>query len=382
MALDLTCGGRLNVSPFVTERSVGRMAQIVEGLKMGGHSGARARADFQETLTTSDAPYSFAHLINLRNLPLYEEAPVQWNKIANTEVVPDFRPTSFYSLRANLDTLAHGNGTGGSVVAPKVPELGTYTEAYGYQEESVQVAVEKRGFKWSTSLERVVNDPTRAYSQIPGDMLQVGVKTDEFVVFNALVDGATAGSAIAGGEDLITQDTVLPNPEISAAAVRVALSNIASRTDSSGNRIPLASQYYIVVESGMGDSVQWMLDRERGIQSVQDGSVTYGVTPSAAGLGRIAGVIESEFIPEGNWYLVPAAGSTVRPSLVRLQLAGYLSPEVYVAGTPTPILGGASSDPFRAFSWDVDATSFKFRMMTNSALITEDQLAWSNSSGE
>lgn len=380
MALDLSCGGRISVSRHVSERSVLRMANMVEGIRLGGHAGERARVDFKETLTTSDAPYSFAQLLNIRNLPLYDEAPIVWNQIASTETVPDFRPTTFYTLKSNFGTLGHGNDTDGNLVAPRVPELGTYVEAYGYQEEAVQAAVEKRGFKWGIALERVVNDPTRAYSQVPNDMLQVGLRTDEFVVFRALVDGATADSQVDGGVDLITGETIPANPEFSAAAVRVALRNISQRTDDRGNRIPLAPRYRVVVPLGEGDTAQWILDEAARIVRVQDGSITYGA-PGSGGLNRIAGVIESEFIPDGSWYLVPDAGSTIRPSLVRLQLASYTSPEVYVEGTPTPVLGGASSDPFRAFSWDDDSTRFKFRMFTNAALISQDQLAWSNGTG-
>lgn len=378
--LDLSCGGRISVNPHVSERSVLRMADMVEGIRLGGYAGERARTDFKETLSTSDAPYSFAQLLNIRNLPLYDEAPVQWSLIASTEPVPDFRPATFHTLRSNFATLGNGNDTDGNLVAPLVPELGTYVEAYGYQEEAVQAAVQKRGFKWGVSLERVVNDPTRAYRQVPDDMLTVGLKTDEFVVFRALVDGSTSASQITGGVDLVTGDTVTPNPDISAAAIRVALANIAARTDSDGNRIPLAPRYRVVVPLGEGDSVEWMLQQAGNIIRIQDGSITYGA-PGSGGLNRIAGVIESEFIEDGTWYLVPDAGTTVRPSLVRLQLTGYTSPEVYVEGTPTPVLGGASSDPFRAFSWDDDSARFKFRMFTNAALVTQDQLAWSDGSG-
>lgn len=377
--LDLSCGGRISVNPMVSERSVQRMAQMVEGIRLGGHAGDRARLDFKETLSTSDAPYSFAHLLNIRNLPMYDEAPIEWGQIASTETVQDFRPTTFYNLQSNFDTLGHGNDTGGNVVAPHVPELGTYVEAYGYKEEAVQAAVQKRGFKWGISLERVVNDPARAYSQVPNDMLNVGLKTDEFVVFRALVDGAVAGSQITGGEDLLTGDVIPPNPEFSAAAVRVALRNISQRVDQDGTRIPLAPRYRVVVSLGEKDTVEWMLQEAARITSVQSGLITYG-PPGSGGLNRIAGVLESEYVPSGSWYLVPDAGTTVRPSLVRLQLAGYTSPEVYVEGTPVPVLGGASSDPFRAFSWDDDSARFKFRMFTNAALISQDQLAWSDGS--
>jgi hypothetical protein len=131
-----------------------------------------------------------------------------------------------------------------------------------------------------------------------------------------------------------------------------------------------------VVPLGTEDEVEWMLQEAANIIRIQDGSITYGA-PGAGGLGRISGVIGSEYVADDTWYLVPDAGTTVRPALVRLQLAGFTSPEVYVEGTPTPVIGG-STDPFRAFSWNDDSARFKFRMFTNSALISEDQIAWSD----
>lgn len=378
--IDLSCGGKISVNPLANPRAVMRMAEMVKGIQMGGYEGDRARIDFKETMSTSDAPYSFAQLINIRNLPLYQEAPVEFGRIAATETVSDFRPTTFHTLRSNFDTLGHGNDTGGNVVAPKVPELGTYVEAYGYKEEAVQAAIEKRGFKWGISLERVVNDPVRAYSQVPGDMLQVGVETDEFVVFRALVDESLPVSQMTGGEDRISGDTIPANAPLSAAAIRVALRNVALRTDADGNKIPLAPQYELVVPLGTKDDAEYMIAEAKQIIRRQDGLLTYG-PPGDGGLARVAGVLESAYIPDGSWYLVPKAGSTIRPSLVRLQLTGYTSPEVYVEGTPIPVLGGASSDPFRAFSWQDDSARFKFRMFTNSALISQDQNVWSDGSG-
>lgn len=378
--LDLSCNGRISVSPFATERSVLRMAQMVEGARLGGPAGEHARADFREAMTTSSAPYALAQLVNIRNLPQYDEAPATWNQIATTEIVPDFRPTSFYSLRANFGTLGHGKGTGGNLVAPRVGELQPYTEAYGYTEEQVQAAVEKRGFTWRISLERVVNDPTRAFAQIPNDMLRVGTKTDEFVVYSALVDGSDATSQLQGGlVDRITGLEVPADAEISAAAIRVALREVSLRTDEDGNRIPAATSYKVVVPLGTGDDVQWMLDEANRIISIESGNITYG-SPGTGGLNRISGVIESEFVPDGAWYLVPDAGTTLRPSLVRLQLAGYTAPEVYVQGTPTPVIGG-SNDPFQAFAWTDDSAAYKFRQFTNGALITQQQNVWSDGSG-
>lgn len=373
--LDLTAGGRLNVHPLVEERKVAHLAEIVEGCRLGGYAGQRARTDLAETLSTSDAPFSFAHLINLRNLPRYDEAVTIWRQIATTEEAPDFRPVSFYNLKARFDNLQYGKDNDGNLVAPHVAELDTYQYAFGYVEESAQVATEKRGFKWGVSLERVVNDPTRAYRDVPEDMLRVGIATDEFVVIRALRQGVTAASQFAGGTDYITGTVVPANAPASAPALRVALRNAGQRTDAEGNRIPLASRYYVVVATGEKDGLDWDLSLARGIATVTDNNVEYRVPGD--GLGRIAGVLESEYVAPGEWYLVPAAGEGRRPSLVRVTLQGYSAPEVYVSGSPIPVLGGASANPFQAFSWDNDSTDFKFRQFTNGGLISEDQIVWS-----
>ena len=94
--LDLTCGGRLTVSPFVNQRKVEAMADMVAAAKMGGYAGERARTDLKETLTTSDGPHSFTHLVNLRNLPQYDEVQPEFAPIVQEETVPDFDPIQIF----------------------------------------------------------------------------------------------------------------------------------------------------------------------------------------------------------------------------------------------------------------------------------------------
>jgi hypothetical protein len=385
MSIDLTAGGRLHVHPLVTERKVEAFSGLLDGALSGD---AHARITLAETLSSSDAVFSLGQLINIRNLPQYDEAPRQGNLIASPFTVDDFRPATFYSLQANLGAkLGHGKDTGGNAgIAPKVAELDTYQYTYGYSEESVQVAIEKRGFKFGVSLERVVNDPTGEIRRVPGDMLQIGLDTEEYLIFRALQDGSTAASQLQGGTVQSTGAVVPPNAPISADAFRQAFAEIARRTDADGRKIPLARSYYVVVPVGYGEQVDLELVKARNILQVTDGNfLLSGATVPLGALGRITGVIESEWIDVSGddvpWYLVPAAGTTRRTSLVRLNLAGYTAPEVFVSNFNGVSLGGGNVDPFRAFSFDNDSVDLKFRMFTNSALISEDQQAWSNGSG-
>lgn len=384
MTLDITAGGKLTVSPFVNARKVECMAEMVAGARLGGYAGERARTDLAETLSTSDAPHSFAHLVNLRNLPQFEEDEPDYDPITTTEIVPDFRPAQFFALKNNFQGLEHGKDNDGERVAPKVAELDTYQYAFGYTQMDTSLAVEKRGFKVGWSLERGVNDPFGLISRFPDDMMRVGRETDTFVRSRALREGTTAASQFVSSEDPITGDTLPANAPISGAALRAAIRQIGQRTDADGNRVRIPSRFRVVVPLGAAEDVELSIALARGLATIQDGLLTY----NAAGLGRfdslgrVAGVIEDPFLEDGYWYLVPERGTTEIPALVRVQLAGYTIPEVYVSNwNGSPVMGGASSSPFQAYSFDNDSIDLKFRQFVNAAVFDESAIVWSDGSG-
>jgi len=385
MVLDLTAGGRLNVSPFVNERKLNAMAEMVAAAKLGGYAGERARTDLKETLTTSDGPHSFTHLVNLRNLPQYDEVTPDFDPIVQTEVVPDFNPIQFFALKTNFKNLEHGKDNDGKRIAPLVAETDTYQYAFGYTQVDTSLAVEKRGFKVGWSLERGVNDPYGLINRFPGDMLRVGLRTDDYVVIRALTQGVTSASQIQAGVDPITGDTIPVNAPISGAALRAAIRQIGQRTDAEGNKVPVPRAFRVVVPVGTAEDVELSIALARGLATVQDGNFTYNAAALRPfdSLGRIRGIIESEDVADGYWYLVPEASAVEIPAIVRVQLAGYTSPEVYVSNwNGSPVAGGASNSPFQAYSFDNDTIDLKFRQFTNAALFNEDAIVWSDGSGE
>lgn len=384
MALDITAGGKLTVSPFVTSSKVEHMAKLVAGAKQGGYEGERARTNLAETLSTSDAPHSFAHLVNLRNLPIYDEIEPDLAPITTDEVVPDFRPAQFFALQANFKNLEHGKDNDGQRVSPKVSELDTYQYAFGYTQLDTSLAVEKRGFKMGLSLERGVNDPFNLINRFPTDMMRVGSATESYVVVRALINGVTGSSQFIAGIDPITGDTLPVNAPISGSALRAAIRQIAQRTDASGNRVPVPRRFRVVVPVGTAEDVELSIALARGLATITDGLLTYNASAirSFDSLGRIGGVIESEFVEDGHWYLVPEDGTTEIPALVKVKLAGYNIPEIYVSNwNGSPIMRGASNSPFTAYSFDNDSIDLKLRQFVNAALFSEDAVVWSDGSG-
>lgn len=385
--LDLTFGNRLEVNPHVTERKFLAMSKMVEGCTFGGYAAERAATDLRESLSTTDAPFSLAHLTSARILADYDEKPLEWRKIASVETVDDFEPVTFETLRFNIgENLKYGKGTGGNAgVSPVVAEGDTYQYTYGYSEENVKAALEKRGFKFGLTLERIISRLRPTVRSLPGDMLEIAQNTEDFLVFNALQDGSTSASQLTSGTDPVSGDAVVANAPFSVEALRAGFQQIAQR-EVGDRKVSLASSYYIVVASGQGDAVEDQIDRAKRLREVrdQDGSVTaVYAAPSAGSLGRIAGVIESEWITDDDaWYVTPAAGSTRRPGLKMLQLSGRTAPEVLVNNfTGTLLRGGSGSSPFDLAHFDNDTVDLKLRQFGNSALITQEQSVWSDGSG-
>lgn len=384
MALDLTCGGRLTVSPFVNERKANAMAEMIAGAKLGGYAGERARTDLRETLSTSDAPHSFAALVNLRNLPQYDEVEPDFDPIVTTETVPDFDPIQFFALKSNWKNLEHGKDNDGNRIAPLVEELGNYQYAFGYTQVDTSLAVQKRGFRTGWSLERGTKDTFGLVTRFPQDMFRVGTKTDSYVVIRALTEGVTSASALDAGTDPISGNAIPANAPISGEALRLAIRQISQRTDADGNRVPVPSRFRLVVPVGTAQDVELSIALARGVATINNGSLTINAANLPGDtLGRIAGIIESEFVEDDHWYLVPEASSVEIPAIVRVQLAGYTIPEVYVSNwNGSPVLGGASNSPFQAYSFDNDSIDLKYRQFTNAALFSEDAIVHSDGSGQ
>jgi hypothetical protein len=383
--LDLTAGGKLTVDPRVNPLKVQAMAEMVKGAKLGGYAGERARLDIAESLTTSDAPFAFAHLTNLRNLPQYAEYIPDFAPIVTDETVPDFRPMTFFNLTVNSQTLTgleNGKDNDGKRIAPVVAEGDTYQYAFGYTQSSTSVAVKKRGFKIGWTLEQAVNDVYNLVQKFPGDMLVVGQKTDEYVVFRALTQGVTSTSRQQAEVDFVSGVSVPINSPFSAAAIRVGMRQVGRRVDQNGNRVPIPGKYYLVVALNTSESINWEFNLARSLTEITNGAITTAPNTTADPLNRIAGIIESPWITDNSWYLVPANGTVEKPALIRVALQGYTSPEVYVSNfNGTPLGGGASGSPFTAFGFDNDSVDLKFRQFTNAVLFSEDAIIWSNGTG-
>lgn len=365
-----TLDGRLKPQAGVTKAKVAAVKGLVESAL---HGSAISAGTLKETMTTSDAIFAFAYLTNLNFIPQYDAAPRTWNQVAGTFKVSDFRPATLYSLtnQWKAGVLGDGNPTH---VAPVVPEGEPYPYAYLAGSESASGGVTKRGFKTDFTFEAFVNDPVGFIQALPGEMLQVALDTEEFVVYNALISGVGATEKLVGG---VTADgtTVAANSPISRAAIARAIFELSQR-EINGRKIVVNGGFNVIVAPGQGQIVNFILNQT--YSELNDGSFVMNIS----GYNPLASVsvVESEYVIGDDWYLVPKPGSTRRRVLDLGLLVGHETPEIRVENATGNYVGGGVVAPFEG-SFDTDSATFRLRQINGGLLWFKQHIVFSNGSG-
>lgn len=367
-----TLDGRVKPQPSVTKAKVAKVKDLVEGALRGDHI---KEGFLKETLSTSDAIFSYAYLQTLNILPQFDRAPRVWSQIASVRTVSDFRRPVLYSLATNW-------GVGvidPNDAAPVVPEGASYPYAHFQGEEALSTSLSKRGFKTDLTWESVINDTVGYLQALPSEMLRVALDTEEATVLTGLTNGVTNAQQLAGGT-VPTGETVPANSPISRAALIRAIFELSQRTVN-GRQVQLTGGYNLLVPVGQKVGVEYILGQS--FQTVQSGSGNGQIILGINGYDPLAGitVIETPFVTGTQWYLVPKPGTTGgRPVLELLRLAGHEAPEIRVENVTGTYLGGGNVPPFEG-SFSNDTVTFRLRMAIGTALWTPALVVWSSGAG-
>lgn len=349
-----TLDGRVKPRVGVNQTKVKAVQELTERHLQGDRI---ATAQLLEVLTTSDAIFNFSHLTNLNFVPQYDEAERQWRKVAGTRTVDDLKPVSLYSLQASwTDGDGESNVLGAHGEAPTIPEATPYPYAYIAGEVNQGAKISKKGFKTDWTLEARINDGMRALDDLPSQMLEVSLDTEESEVFGALIGGATV--TLAGGP-VPTGATVLPNAAFSRDAIIRAMMELGERTIG-GRKIKVNGGYNLIVPVGQAIFVNFVLNQT--LNEIQTGTNPQFVYQVNGGYNPLASVdvIESEWVTGTKWYLMPKPGATRRPVLERLSLRGFETPQLFVEDVAGLYIGGGKVSPFEG-SFDNDSITLKLR---------------------
>lgn len=356
-----TLDGKVKPQPSVTPTKVKAIKSLVEATMNGDHI---ATGTLRETLSTSDAIFSYAYLTTINILPQFERAERNWTKIAGTRTVSDFRRPVLYSLATNWGTgVLDANGA-----APVIPEGEPYPYIHLAGEEAISGGLKKRGVKTDLTFEAFINDLVGYVQALPGELLRVALDTEEAEVFTALTGGVTSAQQVAGGTTP-SGATVTANPAVSRDALIRAVFELSQRRIN-GRQIVINGGYNLLVPVGQKIFVDYILTQA--FSTVQSGSGNGQLIFNIQGYDPLSGisVIETPYVTGTQWFLVPKVGTTGgRPVLEKLSLAGHESPELRVEDLTGTYVGGGTVPPFEG-SFSNDTSTFRLRHIVGAALWT------------
>lgn len=376
--------GRLRPQPGVSPTKVKEASKLFQGAMAGD---IMSDAKLREAVVSTDASVNLTHAINIEFVPQYDKIIHELGAWAGTRTVPDFRPTVLYSLFAGLgsdvpDEDAYNasdmdlTSLGHHGEAPVIPEGSTYpiVSMTGGLESFYQ-KLSKRGIRFDWTWEAQINDTVGFFEQIPGELLGVAQDSAIAEFFDALLSVTTA-SSLAGGTAPDT--SVVPaKAQLSPEAIAQAIYE-RSRRKINGRYIGEASSYNLFVP--IGTSRFWDFQMARTVLRVNDGGfILDGGRYNATALGNVT-LIEHDRIGNGEWYLVPAPGSTRRPVMEFLNLRGYETPELRVQNLQGSYAGAGSISPFEG-SFETDSLAYRLRLIKGTVLWNEMQVVWSDGTG-
>jgi hypothetical protein len=361
-----TLDGRLKPAhPSVTRAKVAEADKLLKAALRGDKI---ASGQLAEVHTTSDLPFAIAHLITTEMLPQFDRAERTWSQVAGVRTVPSFENVRLQSMLANIS--GAGVATNGGL--PVVPETAPYPYVTVSGREAFYAKIQKNGSAFGKSWESQFSDVEGFYENIPAELVQLALDTEEREVYEAL---ATAGNSIAGGT-LPDGTVVTANPTLTPNAIWQAIIELAN-VEVNGRKVGRSTNgYNVVVPIGVGDFINWKINQT--IIQIQDGSITFG--PGDRSAFNNVTVVETAYVTGDDWYILPKVGGIRRPVLELLRLRGYEAPELRANGNTGVYLGSSAVVPFNEGSWAADTIDYRIRYVAGGALWDDSFVLTSDSS--
>ena len=369
----LTLDGRVKAQPGVTQKKIEAVAGLIQGAMQGDF---QMTGMLQEVMTTSDAPFNAAHLVTAELIEQFEKAPRTWSDIASVRTVPDFRPVQLHSIFGDLTGSGVREGGGAARVAEDAP----YPHVTVTGAEAFYQKLAKNGARFGITWEALVNDPAGVWEQMPGELLDLALDTEEAEVYDALAEGVAAASGASDltGGTLPDGSIVPPNSTITPEAMWQAVLELANRTVN-GRKVGTLSGYNLIVPVGVKMFLDWKLSQA--ILAIQDGNITFG--PGDRSIFGSITIVESDKIGLTNaneWYLLPKKGAYRRPTLELLRLRGHERPEIRVSNLTGNYQGGGAVSPFEG-SFETDTVDMRLRYVCGGVLWSAASVVYSDGSG-
>lgn len=372
--------GALKPGPFVSKAKVAKVKSLMEAAIKGDRI---ANATLAESIATSDAIFNAAYLINIQALPQFDRLERTWSQVAGVRVLPDFRPAVLRGIFGEFVGLERGGSTGSETTGPANPagvipikaELEPVPYASFGSVESAYGQIANREFAVSWSFEAQTNDDAAEFfSNIPSEMIQAALDTEEWCVYDALTSGVGAGQQLAAGTTYSGASVVVNSP-ISRDAISLLIEQMSQRTVNGRMIGRSRNGYNLIVPVGAGPAAQFVLSQS--IIEVQDGS--FVLSAQDQGFGAIT-VVESEYVTGTAWYIAPKPGGLRRPVLELGRLRGNEVPRLFVKTDTAAPVGNSPISPFLG-GFDNSAVDIKIRYPVTGLLWFADMVGMSTGAG-
>lgn len=359
-----TLDGRLKPAhPSVTRQKVIEADKLLTSALRGDKIAA---GKLQEVHTTSDLPFSLAHLASSALIPQFDAAERSWTQVAGVRTVPTFEGARLYSLYTDITGagVAEGPASGGLTGGlPTVPEAAPFPYVTISGKEAFYKKLSKSGAAFGLTWESSINDIEGFYDAMPDLLLELALDTEEREVYEALVNGTTNHTT---QQELPDGTTVPADAVLAPESIWAAIMQLQS-TVVNGRKVGRASGYNVVVPRGTKEFIDWKLGQT--LLYVQDGLKTFGPGDRSALAGVT--VVETDYLTGTEWIVLPKPGAIRRPVLELLRLRGYEQPELRARGSESVYAGSSAVVPFSEGSWTNDTIDYRIRYVAGGAL-------WSN----
>lgn len=352
-----TLDGAIKPQPGVTQAKAEEAMKLLEA----SNTSRVAEAQLAELLTSTDVGHSIAHVLSVNMIPQLPAALDEVGEIAGERTVKDFRPVVLRGLIAGDGV--EGAGVDEHGAAAVVPEGTPYPHVtITSDEESYYSRLRKRGFRADVTFEAIINDDLGEIQDLPSQFLKTVAKTHQAEVFEAL-ESATLGLA---GATLLDGTVVAANAGVSANALIAGAAEIEARLVN-GNPIGEISRYIVLVAPGKRRFLEYDINQIGRIITVQDGALTLSPDADMKALFPNVTIKEHPRLSGNQWRMFPAPGTTERPTLERLSLKGYTTPEIRVKSDQGYLPGGGKVGVWEG-GFDGDTSSFRLRLFTGAVL--------------
>lgn len=388
----VTKGGKLPLyNSRTTDAKLIAADKIIEGIRANdnlavtafkSHLGAR----FGEAIHTTgdDFIFAFAQLSAFSVQNEWEAADRTWSQAIETETVSSFETPRTYSINPSLEGFARPvtEPNKPSDVVPLVPEGSPYPHFVFSSELTQAGSIHKAGGRYDLTFEKIVGDVAGIVPLIPRLITESLLQREEYDAWQGLVDFIDVPeNHLVAGESLIGEAVPADAP-LSRAALAVALRQATNR-EIEGRKVSVSS-YNLIVPTGAGDDARFFLntlsltglEQTSGLQT-QILSVN-GYNP----LGRISGVVETDYLTDSQWALIPAKGAVRgnKKFYTLGQLAGHVGPEIRLQNVTGQYLGGGTVSPFEG-SFETDSAAFRGRIIDGGLGWNREYAVWSDGDG-